>query len=475
MKHCLSILVLFTLALSTKGQQNLVPNPSFEEYFRCPDPFGVNSNGLGSYVYDWENVFVLRTFNRGGSYFNSCSKDGLGVPTNMLGFQIASTGNAYACIWNQQNSGRNYFRTKLIKSMQKGKLYHVSFKINPADSSAFFMNKFGMNFYTQPTIIDPGPERLIKFGEKAIYPNKAHVYSNQLLDFVTQWYNIESDFVADSNYSYLILGNFWSIDSIKSVRHFWGEAEQLYGIKTSLYFIDDVEVIEIKQLRANKQKICFGDSVLVFSYKVNSPVFWKQNNNSADTLSKSDSIWVSPPTTTTYYLYTIENTLVDSITIEVFKKPENRILPFDTILCKNKEVILSAQYDGAFYKWSTGDTTPQITISRQGKYTVKIGLPDCNITETATASICATTFFVPTAFTPNGDGLNDEFKPVGIRVEDYQLQIFDRWGREVFKSDIMDIGWDGNNASDGAYAYVINYKDNKLGIQTQTGMVQLIR
>ena len=51
--------------------------------------------------------------------------------------------------------------------------------------------------------------------------------------------------------------------------------------------------------------------------------------------------------------------------------------------------------------------------------------------------------FAPNAFTPNGDGQNDFFKPVIYGIESYQLSIYDRWGREVFKTTSNSKGWDG--------------------------------
>ena len=390
----------------------------------------------------------------------------------MSGFQYAASGNAYACIWQRHYSERNYWGVNLLDTLQKGKLYHVSFKINPADSSPFFMNKFGINFYTQPTIIDPGPER---HTNKSVYPNRAHIYSDTVLQFVTQWYTIEGDFVADSNYTYIIVGNFWHLDSITTIRHFWGESERLYGMKNSFYFIDDVAVIEIKQLKASSQKICLGDSALLYKYKLNGKVYWKQGAFTTDTLATTDSIWVTPTQTTTYYLYNQQHTLVDSVTIEVFAPPAQRILPFDTLICKQQSITLNATYDGAMYQWSTGDTTPFIEVSERGAYSVKIGLNNCYVTETITVDKCQSTLFVPNAFTPNGDGINDEFKPAAVQLQAYQMNIYNRWGQLVFTTTAIENGWNGENSETGVYAYVITYTDNFNRQQSQTGTVSLIK
>ncbi len=66
--------------------------------------------------------------------------------------------------------------------------------------------------------------------------------------------------------------------------------------------------------------------------------------------------------------------------------------------------------------------------------------------------------FIPNAFTPNGDGLNKEFKPQGSFLENtfYSMQIFDRWGNLVFETNDVNEGWNGNGFSSGIYVYKIN-------------------
>jgi len=77
------------------------------------------------------------------------------------------------------------------------------------------------------------------------------------------------------------------------------------------------------------------------------------------------------------------------------------------------------------------------------------------------------TVFVPNSFTPNGDGKNDVFYVVGenISFEDFELAIYDRWGKEVFFTKNPLSGWDGyviksgQRASTGTYVYLLRYKD----------------
>ncbi|MBP7808061.1 MAG: gliding motility-associated C-terminal domain-containing protein [Bacteroidia bacterium] len=71
--------------------------------------------------------------------------------------------------------------------------------------------------------------------------------------------------------------------------------------------------------------------------------------------------------------------------------------------------------------------------------------------------------YVPNAFTPNGDGMNDIFQPKGFGVVKYELNIFDRWGERVFHTTTFEEGWDGsfqgrgkNGIEEASYTWLIN-------------------
>ena len=68
--------------------------------------------------------------------------------------------------------------------------------------------------------------------------------------------------------------------------------------------------------------------------------------------------------------------------------------------------------------------------------------------------------FIPNSFTPNGDKLNDVFKPVGMtnKIKDYEMLIFNSWGALVFESHSLENGWDAANidySSNSVFIYKI--------------------
>jgi OmpA-OmpF porin, OOP family len=102
----------FLLAPSALLAQNLVPNPSFEEYFTCP----------GSYNYGLDHRLAPGWFtaNRGTpDLFNACSKGDADVPTNWAGHSKAYSGVGYAGIYCYTDTGyREYLQTELVSCQE---------------------------------------------------------------------------------------------------------------------------------------------------------------------------------------------------------------------------------------------------------------------------------------------------------------------------------------------------------------------
>jgi gliding motility-associated-like protein len=140
--------------------------------------------------------------------------------------------------------------------------------------------------------------------------------------------------------------------------------------------------------------------------------------------------------------------------------------------------------DYQFY-WSNNAATDQQqgeNFSR-GTYTVRI--VDANGCESSLEVEVEERFpkiFVPNAFSPNGDGQNDDFKPVTDCNLIYSMQVFNQWGAITFATNDIREGWDGTmegqNVPDGKYSYVIFYAGTLNGVafeETLRGTLRLYR
>jgi len=88
--------------------------------------------------------------------------------------------------------------------------------------------------------------------------------------------------------------------------------------------------------------------------------------------------------------------------------------------------------------------------------------------------------YSPNAFSPDGDGVNDFFNISGQKIEDFQIEIFNRWGQMVYKSFDLNDGWDGtfNGKKLPTGTYVYKIKTREFGIDQnliKSGSVALVR
>jgi gliding motility-associated-like protein len=86
--------------------------------------------------------------------------------------------------------------------------------------------------------------------------------------------------------------------------------------------------------------------------------------------------------------------------------------------------------------------------------------------------------YLPSAFTPNGDGLNDTFGAVGEGIEVYQLIVYNRWGQIIFSSKSVDYKWDGmhngRQVPQGEYSYELLAYGKEFGEVFTSGTVMVI-
>jgi len=142
-----------------------------------------------------------------------------------------------------------------------------------------------------------------------------------------------------------------------------------------------------------------------------------------------------------------------SFEIELDAIDENGINT-DTIN-KTEEVTIFVidQEDGDSYEWSTGEIndTGEITVSPEETTTYSVTVTDemgCTATDDITIfvrqPVCdETDVFLPSAFTPNGDGVNDVLFLRSNFIDEMELLIYNRWGEEIFYTNDQSIGWDG--------------------------------
>jgi len=191
--------------------------------------------------------------------------------------------------------------------------------------------------------------------------------------------------------------------------------------------------------------------------------------NATSTIAKMISVYNKPQA-----LFTYQPTMV-TIMEPVVSFTSNSVSPGDSIIS---------------YSWlfaEDGSTSnlqdPTYTFKDTGLYCTRLavtnthGCVDTTIQCVDVQSLY--TFYIPNAFTPNGDGLNDVFGPKGDYIMSFEMYIFDRWGGQLYHTTDITKPWDGsvngNKAEEDTYVYLINVTDVHRQQHSYIGRVTLTR
>jgi gliding motility-associated-like protein len=200
----------------------------------------------------------------------------------------------------------------------------------------------------------------------------------------------------------------------------------------------------------------------------------------------------------TYHVY-LEVTSIEgckndtTIGITAFPVPDAEFRANTTSISTSYPLVIFSNYtDGGFwYNWDFGDGSfsndenPNHSFNLAGIYRVILhttSLYGCF--DTASVDITVNgelTVYAPTAFTPNYDELNEEFRiyAANVDLETYKLMVFSRWGEKVFESEEYEQGWDGRyndmECVPGVYSWIATFKDLYGNTYEKAGYFTLIR
>lgn len=156
----------------------------------------------------------------------------------------------------------------------------------------------------------------------------------------------------------------------------------------------------------------------------------------------------------------------------------------DQTICFGEEAILEVKEGDYSIYWENGSTSSKIRVKpmMDNEYKVvvtnKSGETKTHIFKVTIDKEC-TAIFIPTAFTPNGDGNNDVLMAQGVGIQDFKIQIMNRAGTVVYESEDMSQSWDGMNinqsSSSEVFIYIIKYTDAHNNKRVLKGQVTLIK
>ncbi len=276
MAYLKKILYVFPLffVLNIQGQQllspNFINNPSFEDYYNCPD--------MMAELYNAKNWWGFST-----DYFNSCANMYVSVPANLTGFQYAHTGNAYAGLIIYANDVLNYdyretIKTKLNDSLIINKRYCTKFYISLA-------NFIFQNYYV---LLDSIGVLLTKDSvpdtDTAFLSNGIKAQNNIFNLDTVNWLKISNSFIANGGEQYLTIGNFDNV------------INYLSGVLSEIYvYVDDVSVCECSFTfnLGNDTTLCIGESLILNPNMPNATYTWQDgSHDSTYKVTQAGTYWI---------------------------------------------------------------------------------------------------------------------------------------------------------------------------------------
>ncbi|MFO7723636.1 MAG: gliding motility-associated C-terminal domain-containing protein [Bacteroidales bacterium] len=459
---CLLVTVLFFLTLPVCNihnsvAQNLVPNGDFELYSSLPNYYGQCSLAIG-----WSNVngHYSLSLHASPDYFHT-----LGSVPYSLGQIAPFSGKAQmgVCTYlDHVPDFREYISTQLSSPLIPGIQYSLSFWLSSGHNGSytFCTGNFGIHF-------SQGPLFQALYEPIAVTPQ---FEIPGIINHPNTWQQYHFLFIATNSWDHITFGNF--TDDLTTLKS--------NGLTGAYSFIDKIELrVDQPWLEViGDTLICYGDTARIYAYG-GMNYTWTDSNHPSVIISTDSAILVSPSVTTTYLVYTLNDTA--SFTVKV-APPINIFLGHDTLLCEGDMLGLDASFPGATYLWHDGSVNASLLVTQPGEFWVKVTVDQCSKTDSINITMqdCDILLKMPNVFTPNNDGYNDYFIPYEMKgVEHATLTIFNRWGKTIFSTDNLPKGWDGrcgsSLCSEGTYYWTIRVDTLHEEYRTMHGVVMLLR
>lgn len=222
----------------------------------------------------------------------------------------------------------------------------------------------------------------------------------------------------------------------------------------------------------NDTTLCQGESITISINTPHDGVLWDDQSTASNRTLTTEGL---------YYAQTSLNGCLASDSIQLYvRNLPSFVLPADTAICQRPFVILNGPSGMDAYLWSNGITTQEVIIESPGVYWLRVQDSLCFSERVFTeATECPSEeVFVPNAFTPNGDGLNQQFVLDWPGNTPGKLQIYNRWGQLLFSTDKpWEEFWDGRFQNevvpDGVYLWQIFIRGREA--KQQKGTVLIMR
>ena len=424
------------------------------------------------YVKYWKSYFSTT------DYFNLCGY----YPPFVAQSAMPRTGSGMAgarwLIMTDPIPLREYLHGELIDPLRPNNDYYLEFYVHLSNYS-ILIDQYSAHFSQNP-ITDIPPDGILYL--------EPHVQNQNGILPAREWVRISGCFTAAGEERYITLGNFVSNEETDTLN-----PVPIPGIPIQRHYalIDDVALYSLSSLIPSDTAILEGESL---AFNTSLPLSYRLNGEALP------GGQFAPDSAG---LYAIEVALepcgaigsfqVEVYTCEALGKDYEPFLSDTSVCLEEGWQLVFPRTDTYNYRINGQLATENVFAPADtGYYEILVELPDCAILDTIRIQALDCTisdeapdcFFIPSAFSPNGDGRNDYFRLYGpCQIQAVEARIFDRWGGLLFESTDPDFRWDGmaggKAVSNGLYVYAIRLvfvgEDKRVYEREEKGAVVLLR
>jgi outer membrane protein OmpA-like peptidoglycan-associated protein len=213
--------------------QNLVPNPGFEEFSKCPITFSTDPKHFGPN--DWNSPSQGTP-----DYYNKCAVGDMDVPRNWAGVSFAHSGVGYAGIYawsTAKHNYREYVQCKLKAPLKPGVFYNLQFYFRLSSYSVYAIDRIGLALLESEVKVDH---------DSLLQINPILTKINNIETLTNEWYQASAKFQAKGGEQFLLIGNFSSNNVTESKKIEYREGKSLMLGSSAYYYIDDVSVSPVE-------------------------------------------------------------------------------------------------------------------------------------------------------------------------------------------------------------------------------------
>jgi gliding motility-associated-like protein len=499
------VIALFMLPALVTGQ-NLVPNGDFETYQHCPQ-----QNNLLLEAAPWYNPTKATP-----DFYHKCFTDS---PMQLT----PHSGQGLAHLFFDQG-WLEYMAVRLTEPLKANECYQFEMYVATDIVNKYIPGTLGAYLSTQP----------ITSGSTTLLAASPQVLDNTTRDNVSrlQWKSVSGQFTARGGEEYVTIGSFYKeppflgyyyiyVDdvSLRKVNLDLGKDTTLCSRQSTFQldattpgavdyrWSDGSSLPTLLVTKPGKYSVTAitGCKTLTDSIRVDYAIDLELGPDT--TLCEGQTLKLAVPTNTatTYRwqdgtggsAYTVNQTgqyrvtvsragcvVTDSVQVRYVPKPTLELGP-DRELCGTQTARLQPVIKSGTFRWLDGFADQERVVNQNGVFRASVQNDCATVTDSVAVDYdaCDCHLYAPNSFTPNRDGVNDQFLIYGCGAITVQsMRVFNRWGEVIFETKKSPFQWDGyyqgQLAESGPYAWQIDYElksRNRTTTHQQQGTLTLVR